>query len=245
MTPLLALHGFTGSPASWDFLSECAPRERLTPALVGHAGAEAASGVTNFEAEVARLAGMAARAGKVHLVGYSLGARLALGVALHRPEVVARLSLLSGQPGLESLDERAARRAADAVRIELLTTRGLSAFVDAWQAQPMWASLSALPVERRAQKRRERLSHQALGLAHSLRATGLAEMPSYSARLSELRLPVDLVAGELDDKFCGLARAMAERVPHAALHIVRGVGHDLLLECPDFIGYLLDQSPEA
>jgi 2-succinyl-6-hydroxy-2,4-cyclohexadiene-1-carboxylate synthase len=234
VTTLLALHGFTGSPQSWDFLGGHHAFPRVAPALVGHSGAHASASVIHFEDEVERLATFAPSS-RVHLVGYSLGARLALGLALRHPARLQCLTLVSGHPGLSTEPERAARRTSDAAWRELLLSKGLAAFVDAWQAQPLWSSQTQLSAARRQERRCERLSHTALGLADSLRITGLGEMPDYFARLDEIRTPVRLIAGALDGKFSALARSMAERLPHAELEIVEGAGHDLLLERPEFI----------
>lgn len=242
MTPLLALHGFTGSPRSWDFLAD-APGQRWIPALVGHAGGDAAE-VVDFEAEVARLAALIA-GDPAHVIGYSLGARLALGIALRHPERVRRLTLLSGHAGLSSEMDRAARRASDAAWIAMLLNRGLQEFVEAWEALPLWATQARLAPEQRAEKRRERLSHSALGLAQSLRCTGLAEMPDFWHELRTLHLPVTLVAGSLDTKFSALARHMAEQIERAELVIVPDVGHDLLLECPSFVGELVREGNQS
>ena len=236
MTSLLAWHGFTGSPRSWDCLRDL-PSPRFIPALVGHAGAEAPS-IADFEAEVARLAALL-HGDAAHVIGYSLGARLALGIALRHPERVRRLTLLSGHAGLSSETDRSARRASDAAWIELLQKRGLQEFVQAWEALPLWATQARLAPELLAAKRRERLSHRAQGLAQSLRCTGLAEMPDYWHELSAPRQPVPLLAGAHDTKFSTLARHMAERIPHAELVIVPDAGHDLLLECPDLVNELV------
>src|SRR4029077_15510464 len=104
-------HGFTGSPRSWDFLPDRRALPRIVPALVGHSGSEAGSEVNGFEDEVDRLASLTPERG-VHAVGYSLGARLALGLALRHPARVTRLTLISCHPGLHSTAERAARRAS-------------------------------------------------------------------------------------------------------------------------------------
>jgi 2-succinyl-6-hydroxy-2,4-cyclohexadiene-1-carboxylate synthase len=233
MTPLLCLHGFTGSPQSWDFLPGLGALPAIVPALVGHVGSTADSSVSTFEDEVDRLAALAA--GALHVVGYSLGARLALGFALRHPSRVARLTLLSAHPGLATEGERAARRASDAAWCELLETRGVEAFTLAWQAQPLWASQARLPPHRRTQKQKERLSQTASGLCRSLRVTGLAEMPHYAAALSEIQAPTTVLAGALDLKFCVLATELARQITKAKLEIVPGAGHDLLLERPDFI----------
>ncbi len=231
---VLALHGFTGSPDSWAFLDE-GTIAFDAPVLVGHAGASDTAQVNGFEDEVDRLAQLASAHEPVELVGYSLGARLALGITLRHPERVARLTLISGHPGLASDEERRARRAADSAWIELLLGRGVLAFVDAWETQPLWTTQSGLPESARSRRRAARLSHDAAGLARSLRVTGLAEMPNYFDRLAELALPVTVLAGQLDEKFSALARAMAARLRHPTLEIIPGAGHDLLLERPELI----------
>jgi 2-succinyl-6-hydroxy-2,4-cyclohexadiene-1-carboxylate synthase len=240
----MALHGFTGSPRSWDFLPEHKAMPRVLPALVGHAGSDAGSEVNSFEDEVDRLAALIPERG-AHVVGYSLGARLALGLALRHPGRVTRLTLLSGHPGLETASERAQRRAADAAWCDILLERGLPAFVEAWQAQALWATQAALPPAVRQRRQSERLSHSAHGLALSLRLTGLAEMPHYGARLSELRMPVTLIAGALDLKFSELARRMAAQLAHVTTEIVEAAGHDLLLERPELVTELLERGNQA
>jgi len=234
LSALLLLHGFTGSPRSWQFLPAQPTVRRFVPALVGHSGSSADSRVIDFEAEVDRLAALSGEARELHVVGYSLGARLALGFSLRHPKRVSRLTLISGHPGLESEAERTQRRAADSRWCERLE-RGLVGFVDAWQAQPLWSTQSRLDGAALARKRAERLSHDPAGLIQSLRVTGLAEMPNYRERMAEIRVPVALIAGGLDLKFRDLAVQMAKRTARAELTIVDGAGHDLLLERPEFI----------
>jgi 2-succinyl-6-hydroxy-2,4-cyclohexadiene-1-carboxylate synthase len=142
---------------------------------------------------------------------------------------------LGAHPGLAREGERAARRAADEAWCELLLERGLTAFVDEWQAQPLWASQEQISQASRETKRRERLSQSAVGLVQSLRSTGLGQMPCYQDELGGLTVPVTLLAGELDEKFSDLARQMAERIAHSEIQIVPGAGHDLLLERPELI----------
>lgn len=245
MSALLALHGFTGSPRSWDFLPEQPKVRRFVPALVGHVGSAAESRVVDFESEVDRLAQLSADAGALHVVGYSLGARLALGLALRHPARVSRLTLISAHPGLGSDAERAERRAADERWCELLLTRGSLAFVDAWQTQPLWATQARLDEATLLRKRDERLSHDPAGLARSLRVTGLGQMPNYRERLPQIAVPLTLCAGALDAKFRELAEQMAKTVAHAELSIVDGAGHDLLLERPEFITELIRRGDQT
>jgi 2-succinyl-6-hydroxy-2,4-cyclohexadiene-1-carboxylate synthase len=258
MTPLVLLHGFTGSPASWDAVVQVLPpgTTAFRPTLLGHGGfseaaARASEGVDTsdervypFEEELARLTRLLPPE-PVHLCGYSLGARLALGIALSHPARIARLTLVSGQPGLTSDPARAERRGSDAAWCALLEASGIEAFVNAWEAQPLFASQAALPEAARARQRAIRLAHDPIGLARSLRVTGLAEMPDYGPRLRELSVPVTLLVGELDAKFLAFGREMSARLPAARLRIAPSAGHDLLLERPDLVAQELSNEESA
>lgn len=231
--PLVLLHGFTGSADSWnDVLVRLPTRAARCPLLLGH-GAKA-EGVTNFDDEVDRL-GRELGETPVHLAGYSLGARLALGIAVRHPERVVRLTLIGVHPGLTSESERAERRRADARWIELLESCGIEAFVDAWSAQPLFANERSLPDTVRRRRHAERLRHDPKGLARSLRVTGLAEMPDFRPHLAGVRVPVVLVTGALDPKFSALAAELSRVIPRARHTVVSGAGHALLLERPDLV----------
>jgi 2-succinyl-6-hydroxy-2,4-cyclohexadiene-1-carboxylate synthase len=242
MSALVLFHGFTGSPASWDaFVERLSGRNIVRPALLGHGAPEPPA--TSFQGEVERLAALLPAEEPVHLAGYSLGARLALCVALHRPEAVKRLTLVSGHPGLRSEADRRERRANDGEWQRLLG-RGIEPFVDAWEAQPLFAGASRLDASVREARRRERLSHDPAGLARSLSVLGLAEMPDCWPNLSRLAYPVTLMVGELDQKFLALGREAVALLPQGSLRIVPGAGHDLLLERPDLVASILEKDED-
>jgi 2-succinyl-6-hydroxy-2,4-cyclohexadiene-1-carboxylate synthase len=241
MTGLVLIHGFTGAPASFDAvvgrLARRAPRVRVhRPALLGH-GALAPDGSSRFEQEVDRIAVGIARAGASgsHLCGYSLGARVALGLLARHAELFAGATLIGVHPGLASLAERAARVGSDERWCELLSRRGVGAFLDAWQAQPLFASQRALSGAQAAEQRRIRSSHSAPGLMRALRVLGLGRMPDYRSVFVSARCRLRLLAGERDDKFVALARAVAGHGPSIELDVVPGAGHNVLLEAPDHV----------
>ncbi len=249
MTARVFLHGFTGSPRNFQpLIAACALGDRIyAPALLGHdaeapqPAPEEPPASAGFEGEVDRLAREIEQRGlaPVHVVGYSLGARLALGLTVRHPTLIARATLVGVHPGLRTEDERQQRRASDAEWCRLLEREGLPAFIEAWEKQPLFATQEQLPALARDAQRRERLRHSAAGLRLSLLCTGLAEMPSYWPALRSIRVPVDLVTGELDDKFAALARAAHAELPASALHVVPGAGHHVLLERPGAIAALI------
>jgi 2-succinyl-6-hydroxy-2,4-cyclohexadiene-1-carboxylate synthase len=228
----LLLHGFTGTSESFAGLS--APPGSLAPALGGHLGTPVRGG---FSDEVERLAELGA--GCDGLFGYSLGGRLALGILARYPERFRHAVIVSAHPGLASDDERGARRQADARYVSVLRDQGLVSFVDKWQALPLWASQGDLPESTKLAQREQRLRHDALGLASSFIHHGLAEMPDLRPWLARVSSPVDILAGERDVKFVGLARELAAIIPGARLRIVPGAGHNLLLERPALCSELL------
>ncbi len=235
MSDWLLLHGFTGTPEAFATL-EFARERAVIPVLAGHG----ASGVVlpvSFAAEVKRIHSYLADAGghPVHLLGYSLGARLALGLLTHEPSVFASATLVGVHPGLATEQERRARREQDEAWAQVLETEGLEAFVDRWEAEPLFSSQRRLPEPLQRAQREARLSHTASGLAHALRALGLGSMPDFRDQLSRLDLPVTLVVGERDEKFRRLAAFMLPLLPRARLEIAPRVGHNVVLEAPGFV----------
>ena len=238
--PLLLLHGFSGSGADWAPLLTALARDYrlLAPDLLGH-GASAAPasparyGMDRAAADLVALLD-ALDIARAHLLGYSMGGRLALYLACRYPQRWGALFLESSSPGLAAAEARDARVAADEALADRIETEGVAAFVDAWERLPLWASQAALPPRVAAAQRARRLTNRAPGLANSLRGMGSGVQPSLWADLPQLDRPVQLLAGALDPKFAALAAEMALRLPRATLHIQPGAGHNLHLEQPAF-----------
>jgi 2-succinyl-6-hydroxy-2,4-cyclohexadiene-1-carboxylate synthase len=213
----------------------------LVPDVVGHGAERRPAADGNFESEVDRIAGLiAARAREpVHLIGYSLGARLALGVLLRHAQLVSAATLLGVHPGLESPAQRRHRVRADERWCRLLERQGMGAFVDAWQRQPLFASQARVPKPLLEEQRRLRLAHDPHGLAGALRRLGLGRMPCYRRQLRQIVMPVRLIVGELDSKFRDIARGMLPHLPNSTGLTLPRVGHNPLLECPQRVAQLL------
>lgn len=167
-----------------------------------------------------------------HWLGYSMGARLALSVALRHPRRVASLVLLAGRAGIEDPAERAARLAADAALAARIESIGVGAFVNEWLAQPLFATLSRRGPAFMAEQRRARLQNDALGLATSLRMLGPAAQSPLFTNLAQIDVPALLLAGELDARFVAIAHDLARRLPRAEVAIVPDAGHAAHVEQP-------------
>ena len=188
----LALHGFTQRGSMWDEVAALAGGEWSTPDLPGHGGRPACS----WEEAVALVGGLLEGVAPPRcLVGYSMGGRLALAVALDHPSLVDRLVVVSAAAGIEEGADRQRRRAEDLALADRLEAMGVGAFVDEWLSRPLFAGLAARPPEWRAADREARAGNDAAGLAAALRLLGQGAQPYLGDRLGELRMPVLLVAG--------------------------------------------------
>ncbi|TYG79761.1 hypothetical protein ES288_D02G162700v1 [Gossypium darwinii] len=75
---------------------------------------------------------------KVTLVGYSMGARIALYMALKFSDKIEGAVILSGSPGLEDAVARKIRRAKDDSKARSIVTHGLQLFLNTWYSGGLW-----------------------------------------------------------------------------------------------------------
>ena len=237
--PLLLLHGFTGSTGSWALLRQAlAGRvETIAIDLPGHGRSSAPDDARRYA--LGRLGGDLARVldalaiDRAAVLGYSLGARAALRFALDCPDRVDALVLESGSPGITDAGEREARLDADRALADAIEREGIDAFVQRWEALPLWESQRHLSAKTRDVLRAERLANVPRGLANSLRGAGVAVEEPVVDRLRSLAVPTLVVAGALDAKFVALGETIAAAVPRGRLVVVERAGHAVHLERPD------------
>lgn len=242
--PTVFLHGFLGGPETWHELQRRLPGPSLAPFLPGH-GPDPRCVGEHFDAVVDSLAATLPTP-RFRLVGYSLGARLALALALRFPDRVESLLLIGVDPGFpdEAQPERQARQAFEDQLCAQLASGPLDAFIDAWERLPLFASQKALSPARQERQRQTRLQHRPEGLIFSLRTLGTGRMPNLWARLPTLRCPTRVVSGARDEKFTRIGQALAEKRPDIPHIVLPHVGHNAVLEAPDAIYHLL-RTPHA
>jgi 2-succinyl-6-hydroxy-2,4-cyclohexadiene-1-carboxylate synthase len=235
---VILLHGFTQTAQSWQGVIGALPERycALAPDIRGHGSAADLEPVT-LEAVIDDV--LAEAPERFALVGYSMGGRIALHVALVDPVRVERLVLVGASPGIADRAEREGRRSDDERLAGEIERLGIEEFARRWASTPV---LAGQPASVAAAANEDRLRNTVPGLARALRGLGTGALPSVWDRLSELAMPVTLVVGERDTKFRAIAEQMAGQLPDVKLVVVPGAGHAVHLEAPDAVVAVLVDS---
>jgi 2-succinyl-6-hydroxy-2,4-cyclohexadiene-1-carboxylate synthase len=234
--PVTLLHGFTLRGSSWREVVTRMPTGWMwvVPDLRGHGDTQTSRGAPcTMDACTSDLQMLWDHLGvaRSHLVGYSMGGRLALHVAVRLPERVRSVLTIGAHAGLED-EATAGRRQSDEVLAERIERYGIEPFVDYWSAQPLFAGLERRGTGFAARVRAQRLSNRPEGLAASLRGMGAGAMEPLWADLGRLAFPCTFVAGQEDRAFVASAERLAASVPGARIEIVPRSGHAVHMQRP-------------
>jgi len=237
---LVLLHGFTGSALAWrPIITGLAATGLHIVAcdMLGHGLSDAPANAGRYSMQHCQediltvLQTLGIEPGEAILLGYSMGGRIALYAAFS--SYFRALILESASPGLATFAERQQRRASDEALATRIEQDGIEAFINYWEQIPLFASQQRLSAQQRQALHTQRLNNSVQGLANSLRGVGTGMQPELYTRLPTLNLPLLLLAGELDSKFCAIAQHMATQLPQVRLQIVLDAGHSIHLEQPE------------
>lgn len=229
--PLVCLHGFSESGTTWDGIHVDGYR-MIRIDLIGHGTSSrptevGAYTISQMLLDIHRI--VYALAGESYaLLGYSMGARIALLYALEHPLEVTKLILESGSVGIADTVERFERREADVALGKRIREQTIEWFAETWAKLDIFKSQYTLPnaVQNRIQHRR--LQNSPHALAFTLEGSGQGVIPYVGHRLQELTMPICYISGELDTKYTEIGK---QYFAHAH-HVVLGAGHNVHVEKP-------------
>ncbi len=236
MDTVLLLHGFAATAGAWDAFSQQLDDERYRPLAVdlrGHGQNHSARPIS-YELCVADL--LELPPARFSVVGYSLGGRIALQLALAAPERVDRLVLVSTTAGIENADERESRLVADLALADQIEAEPIEQFADSWLRGPLFCDDEAEVSEA---ARREILKNSPADLACALRALSVGRMDPLWPRLGGLPMPTTVVAGALDGRYVAHAERLSSSIAQANLAVIDAVGHALPRSAPAQLAELL------
>lgn len=196
--PLVFLHGFLGKATDWEAVCSYLPNcECIGFDLPGHGKSPF---MEEFRIPIERF----------HLIGYSMGGRIAMRYAEKYPEQIVTLTVMSAHPGLLSGEERRKRLEQDRKWSELLFEVPIDDFLKRWYDQSIFNSFRPDFSMRKEQNIE--------GLAAALIHFSLGRQQSYQI--------TNGLVGERDEKFRALSKNPI---------IVPNAGHMVHLENPQFV----------
>ena len=246
--PLLLLHGFTGSVRTWDhLLTDFTNSWRVIAVdLIGHGLSASPPDARRYTLDWAtrdltRLLDEL-ELDAVTVLGYSMGGRVALRLALTIPERLGALILESASPGIADSVERHRRVAADNALAERIESDGIAAFVAEWERQPLLKLAPHVTEDVRQRQHDLRVKNSPVGLANSLRGMGAGQQVPLWDQLGVLRdVPVQLIAGGLDARYTAIGERMHALLPSSELHVVSQAGHTAHLDQPTAFARLVNK----
>ncbi|MBJ7983391.1 2-succinyl-6-hydroxy-2,4-cyclohexadiene-1-carboxylate synthase [Bacillus cereus] len=237
--PLLLLHGFTGSMETWrSFIPSWSEQfQVILVDIVGHGKTESPEEVTHYDIQNVALHMKELldhlHIENAHVLGYSMGGRLAITMACLYPGYVRSILLENCTAGLESEEERKERKEKDERLADKIEQEGIRNFVSMWENIPLFETQQRLAQNVKEAVRKERLANNPTGLANSLRGMGTGAQPSWWNELQTLKMPVLLLNGESDEKFFRLLKNIEKCIPRANFVKIDGAGHAIHVEQPE------------
>uniref|UniRef100_A0ACD5ZH39 Uncharacterized protein n=1 Tax=Avena sativa TaxID=4498 RepID=A0ACD5ZH39_AVESA len=220
---VLFLHGFLGTNEDWTpMMKALSPSARVIAVdLPGHGESQIlqhdAENFSQISVTVHSIADLLLKLicnitdGEVVVVGYSMGARIALRMALNQNHKISGAVLISGSPGLQHESSRRRRTAIDKSRAEFMLSSGLECFVNTWYSGKMWASLREHPQFDSVV--RTRMKHSNItDLSKVLADSSVGSQKSLWEDLKHLEKPLLVVAGEKDVKFKEISEQMCSEI---------------------------------
>lgn len=238
--PLLLLHGFLGSGDDFALLLPIFSNHFycITVDLPGHGSTNTELGGYTFSRTAHALIDLldSLNVHKAHVLGYSMGGRIALYSACAFSDRIATLTLESASPGLKTATERSQRQQQDDLSALRLLKMPLPGFLEQWYSNPLFADIKQHPdifsamVLRRLQNRPEELARALCGLS-------LGRQPSLWEHIPLLKAPLLIVVGELDTKFVSIGTELFRHCQasnkQATLSVFERCGHNVHLVAPN------------
>lgn len=242
-TPVVFLHGFTGSSSDWQFIINQLPQKFFPIAidLIGHGATDSPEDQNHYScsAIVYQINSILSQLNidKFIIAGYSMGGRAALSFCVKHPQKIIAAILESTTAGIEDITQKKERVELDLLFADKIKKDGVKAFVEFWFDTPLFEPLKKNP--QFEQIKNERIKNSVTGLANTLTGFSTGLMNSYWNKLHTLDFPVLLISGELDEKYTKINRAMQSEFPKAQHSTVLQCGHNVHLEKPELFTKLV------
>jgi 2-succinyl-6-hydroxy-2,4-cyclohexadiene-1-carboxylate synthase len=216
---MYAIHGFLGLPSDWNFLISDSASYQVKAIDPFHICSPSQG-----------LAEWGKRFNEMHsqncsiLLGYSLGARLAMHALIQNPAAYQAAILISGHPGLDHETSKIKRRESDAVWAQRFLTEDWEPLLHAWNKQPVFRG--SLPLTRPEQLfcRKQ--------LSSALEGWSLSGQRCLTEFLEKLDIPIFWIVGAADSPQVTRVKALKLKHPLSRTWIAPHAGHRVPWDIP-------------
>lgn len=232
----LALHGFLGTSRDWELVRRsmkamAVETDWMTPELFLPGPCSAQNSFATWCESV--LLEMESQFGRepIDLLGYSLGGRLAIHLALQAPQRFSRIWLYSTNPGVlfEPIDQR---RRWESDWAERFRHGSWQETLKDWNHQVVFARSRLRVVDEPNAEARELL-------ALSFTNWSLAAHHFHLEEIHRLQDPIHWWFGEFDEKFLRVKTELERQNIPGSMRVISDAGHRLPLDQPEPIAQAL------
>lgn len=227
MLPLVLLHGFLGSGDDWQDVRRHWPDQRalITPNLPDARPLLDGKDPTHIEAysQYAWEQLKTHLPERFHLLGYSLGGRIAMHWASQAKGHIQSLLLESAHPGLPSQAAQQERLVRDRQWTQRFASQPLPEVLHDWYQQAVFQDLSDL---QRKQMISARSQQDPTAVASLMQATSLGQQADWTSKLCQQKTFMAYITGGQDAKFMAIAQALQAQKPCLKLVLFDTLGHN-------------------
>jgi len=234
---ILFFHGFLGSGLDWEEIINRLSQDYYCIAidLPGHGKTRVHGSIMNYSMESFSVFFTRFVKSKdlndSTLVGYSMGGRFAMFLSSSVKSLWSSAIFESATPGLRKEKQRVERQTKDNKIAKRLEKEKLDDFLADWYQQPLFQTLEKNRNFSSILERR--LNNNPEELVKALKMMGVGVQSSLWDACRTINIPILLLAGEFDRKFCNIINDMNTINSDFKVEIIMDAGHNVHLEQPE------------
>ena len=243
-SPIIFLHGFTGSSNSWSNFLNKINFSSVAIDLPGHGNNKIKNltekyNLNDWEQEFKSTLKIK-KLNEVHLCGYSMGGRLALSFAIKYPNLVKSLIIISSTAGIKNINDRKNRIIKDN-KLSKEILKNYKKFINKWENLDFFSKQKSRNYSEYLHQHEIRKNQNPNQLAFILKHLSTGEMPNYWNIISSLKIPTLMICGEEDKKYMEINKKMNFLIKNSKLKVIANSGHAPHIEQPKRLAQIINK----
>lgn len=178
----------------------------------------------------------------IAIYGYSMGARVALHLLQNRMEITGTdlniFIIESGNPGLDNITDQRDRVKRDS-EIARSMQYDYIGFLEQWNRLPLFRSPFGKQSPSLMKFYEVQRAQDPLSMSLSFEYSSPGRTITKTTPFKELKSPLNVITGEMDEKYCNLWEKISSKYLLVKHHIIPDAGHRVHLDNPNAVSKLL------